>query len=116
MDINNEQRLKLEDSMQDAVFKMSEGNPGAINVLMPLIMSKEDFHLVLNLDSIGLYGTNIYKLANDCCNGDMDKFKSVLSAWNKSKVTRSTILQNVVNNGLHGKPVEEWLPIGIIKG
>jgi hypothetical protein len=21
-----------------------------------------------------------------------------------------------VNNGLHGKPVEEWLPIGIIKG
>lgn len=116
MDINNEQRLKLEDSIQDAVIKMSDGNPGAINVLMPLIMNKEDFHLVLHLDSIGLYGSNIYKLANDCCNNDMDKFKTVLSAWAKSKVTRSEIIKNVVNVGLRGKPVEEWLPIGIVKG
>ena len=101
--------LELEDSIQDVVIKMSDNNPGAINILMSFLISKDKFDYVLMLDSIGLYGSNIYKLANDCCNNDEDKFLKVLDDWQKSIISSETILENVENNGFRGKPVEDWL-------
>lgn len=83
-------RIKLNDSMVDVVSKMSNGNPGAINVLMQL-MNPETNKIdpdnimgglgnILSLDTLGIYGTDIYVLANDICENNLVKFVTVLRA------------------------------------
>lgn len=82
------ERINLEDSMQDAVIKMSEGNPGALTVLVSILSSDSidpdnglgGLGVILNLDSLGIYGTDIYILHNDICEGDIVKTLAVLRA------------------------------------
>lgn len=68
-------KLKLTDSFQDIIIKMSEGNPGAINFLMKLYQHDrlKFTDCVLTLDKYEIYGDKIYKLWNDCNNNDIVK-------------------------------------------
>ena len=75
--MNRECRIQLHDSMMDIVTKMSEGNMGAITCLMEMI-KKDDWYagvhgvlMILNFDSMGLYGSKLYMLWNDCCDRDL---------------------------------------------
>ena len=84
------ERIKLNDNLIDVVMKMSDGNPGAINVLMQLmqpdiaIIDPENLlgsmGVILMLDSIGIYGTDIYVLMNDICENNMVKFVTVIKS------------------------------------
>lgn len=82
------ERIKLTDSTMDVVSKMSEGNPGAMNVLMQMLMPNEidpdnilgEMGYIFLLDTFGIYGTDIYVLYNDICEKDLAKMYAVLRA------------------------------------
>lgn len=84
-------RINLADSTMSVVLKMSDGNPGAMNVIIEMLQpesSKIDPDSViggmmklLSLDTLGIYGTDIYVLHNDICGRDMSKTFAVLRAY-----------------------------------
>jgi hypothetical protein len=82
-------RIQLEDSIQDIIIKMSDGNPGATTTLIEVI--KNDGRVdpqstfagvgsILLLDSFGIYGSSIYILYNDKCKRDIRRFIMLLRA------------------------------------
>lgn len=73
------------DDIISAVTKLCNGNPGAINACCVLI--KEGAHIspyidgyryIMILDSIGIYGTDIYVLWSDICQRDLAKMMAML--------------------------------------
>ena len=69
-------RIELSDTIQDAIVKLSEGNPGAINVMMNMLQSGDEidpdsafggFGNILSLDTHGIYGSRIWMLFKDVC-------------------------------------------------
>jgi len=82
------ERIKLTDNTIDIVYKMSEGNPGAMAVLMQMLTTNTidpdnalgGLGAILMLDSLGIYGTDIYVLHNDICGRELVKTLAVLRA------------------------------------
>jgi len=78
------------DNIQEIIVKMSEGNPGAINVMCviikdaPLIDPQDTMPYglgkLMNLDNYNIYGSSIYVLFNDKCHCDIRKFIILLRA------------------------------------
>lgn len=73
-------RIKLHMSMQDVVYEMSEGNPGAINVIMQMVARNEQIDPddafgplgpLLSLDTLDVYGSRIYILYKYVCGQDI---------------------------------------------
>lgn len=79
----NNEKIKEDMSIEDVLYVMSEGNPGAINVLVQMLSDKNfqrgmlDFLL---LDSLGIRGPKIWGLYNDCCERDFVKYNRTLMA------------------------------------
>jgi hypothetical protein len=82
-------KIQLEDSIQDIIVKMSDGNPGAVTTLIEVIKNGEKIDpqsafagvgSILLLDSFGIYGSSIYILYNDKCNKNIRKFIMLLRA------------------------------------
>lgn len=73
-------RIKLQDSIADAVVKMVEGNPGAVNVLAQLIKKEDGLGFVqcCKLDDYGIYGSRIWMCYKDLCGQDIDKLYGLL--------------------------------------
>ena len=67
-------RIKLEDNIQDSIFKMSEGNPGALKVLMNMLQKENGLIYILTLDDMGIYGSKIWVGYKDHCGMDIDKY------------------------------------------
>ncbi len=74
--------IDSEDSIEDVLEKMSNGNPGALNVLNRIIDKKEEqgFKLILKMDSLGLRGSSIWICYKDYCKKDIDKFISEIKS------------------------------------
>lgn len=74
------EKITLEDNGLNTIFKMSEGNPGAIKGLTSLI--KDDFMngymLMLGLDDMNMRGSQIWTAYKYYCNEDIEKFKEVI--------------------------------------
>lgn len=62
-------RLALKDSAQEIVVKMCDGNPGACRVLLDLLDEPtfEGVGCILNLDSLEIYGSDIWLAYKDVC-------------------------------------------------
>lgn len=77
-DDKSETKIKSDMSIKDTIVTMGEGNPGAIELLAK--MFKEPFGLleVLACDSLGIRGSKLYMLYNDCCGRNMAKFHRTL--------------------------------------
>ena len=76
-------KIQLTDSLQEVVFKMSEGNPGAISILMQLLNNPQvcepanPFMVILTLDSYEIYGSNIWIMYKDLCGEDIEIFETL---------------------------------------
>lgn len=70
---DQENVIKLDDTPLQAVVKMSEGNPGAIKVLME-IMKKSGIITICHLDDLQIRGWKIWYGYKDYCKEDLDKF------------------------------------------
>lgn len=80
-------KIQLSDSIQDVIVKMSNGNPGAINALMEILSkgktidpddSMQGLGCILMLDTLGIYGTDIYVLYSYICGRDLVKTLAVI--------------------------------------
>jgi len=87
--MNARPRITLEDTMMTAMVKMAEGNPGAAAALMELYRDTPEIDPqsfaggigpMLDLDTLGIYGTDIYVLWNDQCRRDNRKMVMLLRA------------------------------------
>jgi hypothetical protein len=109
-------KIELTDTVIDILTKMSEGNPGALTCLMEM-MKKKDWYFpdmeplfyILHLDELGLYGSQLYILWNDCCNRDLDLFETVMRNHQMRRLSRAALLSNL--EGGRGKPFEELVPL-----
>ena len=113
----SKQRIQLTDSTMDVVVKMSEGNPGAMNVLMMILSTKnidpnnmEGLAPILLLDALGIYGTDIYVLHNDLCNRNLSKTLAVLRAVQLGLFSESILVDACHRQDYSGRelvPVDE---------
>lgn len=85
----HKQRIELVDTPVSAVMKLAEGNPGAITVCGQILKQGEAIDpdgllggigALLSLDTIGLYGPNIWVLYKDQCGQNIAKLLAVLRA------------------------------------
>ncbi|GAB6120989.1 hypothetical protein [Dysgonomonas termitidis] len=81
-------RIKLDDILSQAIIKMCDHNPGAMEALAYLYPdtmnidpeSPSKWFYILLLDVYGIYGTDIYVLYSDICGKDLAKMIAVLKA------------------------------------
>ena len=74
-------------TMMDLLLVMSEGNPGAIKVLYSLVKSGDSgLFLILDLDDMGLRGSQIWVAYKDGCGQDLERFKLFCRERNKEIV------------------------------
>lgn len=83
-------RIQLSDNVVTSITKMCEGNPGAMNAMMQMVQPESNeidpdafmggMGKILSLDTLGIYGTDIYILHNDICDRNMVKMFAVLRA------------------------------------
>ena len=62
--------LRLDMTIKDMILEMSEGNPGAINIMMSVATSREGLDSMLflmNLDDMNIRGSQIYIGFKDYC-------------------------------------------------
>lgn len=78
-------KITMFDDLTSAVTKLCNGNPGAINACCHLI--KDGAHVypytdgceyLITLDTLGIYGTDIYILWSDICQRDLAKMIAML--------------------------------------
>lgn len=94
-------KINFSDSTMNIVVKMSEGNPGAMNAIMQMLSpeAKEidpdaamgGLMKILSLDTLGIYGTDIYILHNDICDRSMIKMFAVLRAHQLGYLSSSVL-------------------------
>ena len=69
------QVLRLDDDTHAIAYKMSEGNPGALSVIVALLKDPLGVGVILRLDAAGIRGPAIWVGYNDHCKRDLDVFK-----------------------------------------
>jgi hypothetical protein len=121
--MNNNSRIKLEDTPIDSMVKLAEGNPGALTVMLSLVKSNEEIDpqgfmgplgSILSLDSHGIYGSRIWMFFKDVCGEDLTKMVACLRAIQLGIIPEDKINHAIDNYGdgidvdeLHEKVCEE---------
>lgn len=89
--------IKAENTVQSAIVKMSEGNPGAMVALMSLmkhpelVKPAEPFMEILGLDSLYLYGNELYDFLIYCCENSIKNFRLVSLNHSHGNISSETI-------------------------
>ena len=87
--MNHNTRLRLTDTAQTAIAKLSDGNPGALRVCCELFQQGAEIDPdafggglsnLLSLDTHGIYGPDIWMLYKDVCASSLPKMVGVLRA------------------------------------
>jgi hypothetical protein len=81
MNETTRKEIDMKMSTMDMLMLMSEGNPGALNVLAQIVRGDPNgFITILNLDDMNIRGTQIWVGFKDYCGSDMEKFKTLVTA------------------------------------
>ena len=80
----------------DIMVIMSEGNPGALTILMQMLKKSNGLLDILLLDSLGIRGEKIWMLYNDCSDSNMGKYYRTLMALRCGAYTQEEIQGNLV--------------------
>lgn len=91
----NKTRITLGMSIMDIITTMSEGNPGAMMVVMEMVKDKRLFMDILLLDSLDIRGSQLYMLHNDCCERNTQKFVRTLMMLRSGIFTIEEIKANL---------------------
>lgn len=103
------------DTIEDAIIKMSDGNPGCLSFLAGLL--KESRHggifggasYLFVLDRLGIYGSRAYMLWNDCCRRDIALVETVLQNYKKGVLSADDIFAHLKDGW--GTPFNDLIPI-----
>ena len=101
-------RIGMTDSAMDICTKMSEGNPGALTVIIDMLTKGETIDpdswcgglgSILALDSHGIYGSRIWMLYKDVCKENLVNTIAVLRACQLGHISEATLQQAIGNYG-----------------
>ena len=102
------ERLRLDDTIFDVARKLSEGNPGALQVLMSMLdrgatIDPDDFMggmgALVHLDSFGIYGPRIWMLYKDVCGGKLADTIGLVRACQLGFVSREVLAHAIDHRG-----------------
>ena len=79
----------------EMVMTMSEGNPGAMSVIMGMMQDPTGLLNIFMLDSMDIRGSHLYMLNSDCCRRDPAKFKRTLMMFRSGVFTQEQIHENL---------------------
>ena len=90
----NREKINLNDNTMDILFKMSEGNPGAMAVMNQIIQvqSGKGVFTILELDDMNIRGSQIWIAYKDHCQEDIQKFIKLINKRDQDLV--NTVNQN----------------------
>lgn len=89
-------KLNMEMTIQEAIITMSEGNLVALTCLQKMVESNPMAILdILYFDFLGIYGSKIYILWNDCCNRDINKLNETLNYFKEINISKEEIHENL---------------------
>lgn len=81
------ERITLDMTIKQAIIALAEGNPGAVTVMCEILKQAptidpdcESFLIILQLDSLGLYGSKIWIVYKDICGENMLDMLTALRA------------------------------------
>jgi hypothetical protein len=98
-------KIQLDMSAMDMIMVMSEGNPGALKVLMESLdkvpeVDPDDvfgpWGLMMHLDSLGIYGERIWMLYKDLCGENITNTIAMARAWQLG-IVRESDLKDAIN-------------------
>ena len=90
------ERITASMDMQEMLITMSEGNPGALTCMLEMLQTDPMALLdILYFDSMGIYGSKIYMLWNDCCGRDMSKLRETIQYLRSGAVSKEEIHENL---------------------
>ena len=118
-------RIKLTDTTIDAIVKISEGNPDAVNICAQILTETEKIDPdilfggisnLLLLDTFNIYGSEIWMLYKDVCGEDITDMLAILRGCQLGFISSSQ-LRNAIKNRGDGidiniilNQVKEYLP------
>lgn len=88
-------RINASMSTMEVVMTMSEGNPGAMSVIMNMIATPKGLLDLLLLDSLDIRGSHLYMLNNDCCGRSPERFDRTLMMLRSGVFTEEEIRANL---------------------
>ena len=101
-------KIGLNDTIKDTIFKLSEGNPGALRVCMEIasrgaLIDPDAFGggtlMLLSFDTLDIYGSRIWMLYKDVCETDLINTLGVLRGWQLGFVTQDVLNHAIDNYG-----------------
>lgn len=100
-------KLDLTDTVQTALFKMSEGNPGGLTVMMQMMQHGDaidpdgfmgGFGAIMWLDTYEIYGSRIWILYKDVCGCNLLNTFAMIRACQLGFISSTKL-----NNAIDGK-------------
>ena len=83
-------------SIEEVLIVMSDDNPGALMCMMKML---EDHPLrlldIFDFDRMGIYGTKLARLWNDCCGRDISKLKETINYFSSGEVSEEEINEHL---------------------
>ena len=91
-------KLREDMSFMDAIMTMSEGNPGAMAVVMHMVKGPKDLGDVVLLDDLDIRGQHLCKLNSECCGHDRNILRLTLALFERGVFTKEQIHANLARN------------------
>lgn len=74
--MKDRKKIRMDMSIMDVCLLMSEGNPGALSVLAQLMKEENGLFIILDLDDMGIRGSQIWVAYKDGCDSSIEKLKA----------------------------------------
>jgi hypothetical protein len=105
--MNHNTKIELTDTLMDIMYKMSEGNPGAMTVLMRIMKESGEIDPqcadpimhVLGLDSHGIYGPRIWMFYKDACKENLAFMLAVMRSVQLGLMAEKIMIEAIDNYG-----------------
>jgi hypothetical protein len=102
---STKERLVLSDTPVTAITKLAEGNPGALRVCFEMLkngptidpLGMDGIAALLNLDTLGIYGSRIWLLYKDVCRENLVITMACLRGWQLGIVNKNDLLKAIEN-------------------
>lgn len=101
----------MHDTLMDVFVNMSDGNPGAVTVLMELYDKTPEIDplsalgglgAIMWLDTFGIYGPRIWMLYKDVCGQDIAKTNWMIRACQLGVISEQEFNHRIDNYGREG--------------
>jgi hypothetical protein len=111
-------RINLEDTTLNMLIKMSDGNPGALDVMMKVLKDGEvidpdsvmgGLGVILSLDTHDIYGSHIWILYKDISGSDLVTMCGLLRAVQLGFLSESELTSAISNHKMEAARIQEMV-------